>query len=273
MTEHLAEIAALVADPNPADFANTIVALERSGRLLSRVGRVFWNLTSADTNPQLQDIERAISPLLARHYQAIATDAGLFARIEAVERARPSLNLDAQQSRVLKLTIEDFVRGGARLDPGAKAKLGAIIERLATLGTSFSQNVLADERSFELDLDGEQDLDGLPEAVREATAQAAAERGKAGHLLTLSRSIVVPFLQFSSRRDLREKAYAAWIRRGENGGASDNRSIDNPTFLPWAVVSTWVPAPSGSGPTHGVTARPIADCAALAFPVTRTGSG
>ena len=224
MAEHAAEIAAIVADAAAADFHNTIKPLERAGALLSRVGRVFWNLSSADTNPGLQAIERDISPLLARHYQAINTDAGLFARVEAV--ARTAQNLDAEQQRVLDLTVEDFVRGGARLDAADKQALGTIMERLATLGTSFGQNVLADERDFELLLDGEHDLDGLPPTVRDAAAQAAAERGKPGHhLLTLSRSLIVPFLQYSSRRDLREKAYAAWIRRGENGGASDNRAI------------------------------------------------
>ena len=127
---------------------------------------------------------------------------------------------------MLDLTVEDFVRGGARLDAADKQALGTIMERLATLGTSFGHNVLADERDFELPLDGEHDLGGLPATVRDAAAQAAAERGKSGqHLLTLSRSLIVPFLQYSSRRDLREKAYAAWIRRGENGGSSDNRAI------------------------------------------------
>lgn len=226
MAEHSAEIAAIVADPEPPNFDNTVKPLERAGRLLSRTGRLFWNLSGAHTNPDLQAIERQVAPLLARHYQAIATDPGLFARIEAVDRARHALQLDEEQARVLDLTVEDFVRGGARLDAAGKARLGELIERLASLGTAFSQNVLADERDFELPLDGEHDLDGLPQTVRDAAAQAAAERGKPGrHLLTLSRSLIVPFLQFSSRRDLRDKAYAAWIRRGENGDAHDNRAI------------------------------------------------
>ncbi len=226
LAEHKADIAAIVADPRPADFDNTIKPFERAGALLSKVGRVFWNLSAAHTSPELQAIEREMAPLLARHYQSIATDTALFARVEAVARGAPLLGLDAEQQRVLALTVDDFVRGGARLDAADKARLGAIIERLATLGTTFGQNVLADERAFELPLDGEHDLDGLPQAVRDAAAQAAAERNKAGqHVLTLSRSLIVPFLQFSSRRDLREKAYAAWIKRGENGGPNDNRAI------------------------------------------------
>ncbi len=226
MAEHSAEIAAIVADPNPPSFDNTIKPLERAGALLSRVGRVYWNLNGAHTSPALQAIERTISPVLARHYQAINLDEGLFRRVEAVVRARDTLNLDAEQDRVLDLTALDFVRAGARLDPAAKARMSELMERLAVLGTSFSQNVLADERDYELPLDEDHDLDGLPDSVRDSAAQAAAERGKPGqHVVTLSRSLVVPFLQFSTRRDLREKAYRAWIRRGENGGQHDNRAI------------------------------------------------
>ena len=226
MADHAADIAAIVADPRPPDFDNTVRPLERAGRLLSRVNGVFWNLSGADSNPALQEIEREMSPRLARHYQAINMDEGLFRRVEAVDRARDTLELDAEQTRVLDLTVQDFVRAGARLDPAGKRRLGAIVERLAALGTAFSQNLLADERDYELPLDGEHDLDGLPAGVRDATAQAAAERGRPGqHVVTLSRSVIVPFLQYSTRRDLREKAYQAWIRRGENGGASDNRAI------------------------------------------------
>ncbi len=226
MAEHRAEIAAIVADPAPASFANTVMAFERAGKLLSRTGRVFWILSGAHTSPAMQEIERAVSPLLARHYQAIAVDAGLFARIEAVQAARAAEPLDAEQARVLDLTIEDFIRGGARLAAADKDRLGAIIERLAVLGTTFSQNVLADESGYELVLEGEDDLAGLPQGVRDAAAQAAAERGHpGGHAITLSRSLVVPFLQFSSRRDLRDKAYGAWISRGAGGGAHDNAAI------------------------------------------------
>lgn len=226
MTEHETDIAAIVADPASPTFTNTIEPLERAGVLLRRVGRVFWNLSAADTTPALQDIERAMSPLLARHYQAISADEGLFRRLQALDEARREFDLTAEQARVLELTLEGFVRGGARLDAAGKVRLAAIIERLAVLGTTFSQNVLADERDYELPLDGEDDLQGLPDAVRDAAAQAAAERGRpGGHAVTLSRSLVVPFLQFSTRRDLREKAYAAWISRGENGGAHDNQAI------------------------------------------------
>ncbi|WP_131119149.1 M3 family metallopeptidase [Lichenihabitans psoromatis] len=226
MAENAADIAAIVADPTAPSFDNTIKPLERAGLLLSRVNRVFWNLTGANTNPALQAIEREISPVLAKHYQAITMDQGLFARVEAVDRLRGTLDLDEEQARVLDLTIEGFVRGGAKLDANDRQKLTAIVERLAVLGTSFSQNVLADEKAYELVLEGEADLAGLPPALRDAAAQAATERGHpGGSVITLSRSLVVPFLQFSSRRDLREKAYAAWTKRGENADQHDNRAI------------------------------------------------
>ncbi|UDL96643.1 M3 family metallopeptidase [Lichenihabitans sp. PAMC28606] len=226
MAENAADIAAIVADPTAPSFDNTIKPLERAGLLLSRVNRVFWNLTGANTNPALQAIEREISPVLAKHYQAITMDQGLFARVEAVDRLRGTLDLDEEQARVLDLTIEGFVRGGAKLDANDRQKLTAIVERLAVLGTSFSQNVLADEKAYELVLEGEADLAGLPPALRDAAAQAATERGlTGGSVITLSRSLVVPFLQFSSRRDLREKAYSAWTKRGENADQHDNRAI------------------------------------------------
>lgn len=226
MAEHQADIDAIVASGEPASFDTVIAPLERKGALLRRVNAVFWNLAGSNTNDALQAIEREIAPQLARHYQAIAVNPELFRRVEAVWSDRDALELDDEQARVLDLTYEGFVRDGAKLDGAAKERLTAIIERLATLGTRFSQNILADEKSFVLPLDGDDDLAGLPTALVEAAAQAAAERGQAGkHVITLSRSLVVPFLQYSTRRDLREKAFAAWIRRGENGGDTDNRAI------------------------------------------------
>jgi peptidyl-dipeptidase Dcp len=224
MAAHGGDIEAIVADRRPADFDTVIAPLERMGALLRRVNGVFWNLASANTNDELQRIERDISPLLARHYQAISANADLFRRVETVWNARDELPLDEEQQRVLELTYKGFVRDGAQLPPEKKERLGTIVERLATLGTQFSQNVLADEKSYVLPLHAD-DLVGLPAAVVDATAQAAAERGLEGHAVTLARSIVVPFLQYASRRELREKVFAAWIKRGENGGATDNGAI------------------------------------------------
>ncbi len=226
MAEHRAEVDGIAADTSEPSFASVIEPLERAGELLSRVGRVFWNLSGAHTSPALQEIERAVAPALARHYQAVSLDPGLFARLTALDARRGLIDLTPEQARVLDLTLERFTRAGARLAPDAKARLAAITERLAVLGTRFGQNVLADESAFELVLEDEADLAGLPSALRDAAAQAAAERGRPGfHVITLSRSLVEPFLESSARRDLREKAHAAWTRRGENGGEHDNRAI------------------------------------------------
>jgi peptidyl-dipeptidase Dcp len=220
-----AEVAAIAADPAPPSFDNTIAALELSGRLLARVSDVFHVLASAHTNEALLKVERDIAPRRARHRDGILHNAALFARIDALYRARESLGLSAEQSRVLERYHLNFTRAGAALGAEAKARLAAINERLASLGTAFSQNVLADEQAYALSLEGEHDLAGLPDDVRAAARAAAQERGLDGHVITLSRSSVEPFLQYSARRDLREKAFRAWIARGDGGGATDNKAI------------------------------------------------
>ena len=226
MVEHLADVETIIADMREPSFESVIVPLERKGSLLRRVNAVFWNLAGADTSEALQAIEREISPVLARHYQDISVNPDLFRRVEAVWAARDELPLDEEQFRVLDLTYQGFVREGAKLTSSAKARLTTIIERLATLGTQFSQNVMTDEKGFELLLDPATDLDGLPPALVDAASQAAADRGKVGGIvMTLSRSLVVPFLQYSRRRDLRDAVFAAWISRGEHDGPTDNRPI------------------------------------------------
>lgn len=226
LDKHKAEVAAIVGDEAEPDFANTIEALERAGRALSRVGGVFYNLTGADTNEALQAIEREMSPISARHWSAIMMDEGLFARVDAVNAKRDTLGLGAEQARLLERTYKGFIRSGAKLAPEDKKRLAAINERLAALGTQFSQNVLKDESSYALFIEDEAGLAGLPEFLKAAMARAAADRGKPGqHAVTLSRSIIEPFLTFSTRRDLREEAFIAWSKRGENGGESDNRAI------------------------------------------------
>ncbi|MCL4767900.1 MAG: M3 family metallopeptidase [Hyphomicrobiaceae bacterium] len=223
--EHRAEIDRIAADAAAPTFGNTIAALENAGRTLERVSAVFWNLAGAHTDDALQAIEREMSPRLALHWNAITSNAALFARIDAVMQGDEAARLDPEQKRVLERTHLAFVRAGARLGPDEKKRLGDILERLATLGTQFSQNVLADERSYELPL-AETDVAGLPELVAAAARRTAEERGSAAtHVVTLSRSLIEPFLTFSPRRDLRERAFMAWTSRGENGGATDNRAI------------------------------------------------
>ncbi|WP_072396179.1 M3 family metallopeptidase [Hyphomicrobium sp. CS1GBMeth3] len=219
----IAEIASRTAKPT---FANTIIALEKSGTLLSKVADVFFNLASADTNEALQAVERDMAPKLAKHQSALLLNRRLFLRIADHYGRREELDLDAEALRLLERTYKSFVRAGAKLDAKARKRIAEINTELATLGTQFTQNVLADEQAWHLILDGERDLAGLPDTVRAAAAQAAIELGKPGrHAITLARSSVEPFLQFSSRRDLREEAFKAWIKRGELGGATDNRKI------------------------------------------------
>ena len=222
---HEREISKISAARTKATFTNTIAALEKAGTALGRVARVFHNLAGADTNAELQAIEREMSPRLARHTTAIALDAGLFKRVDDLFQRRGNLKLDAEQMRLLERFHKQFVRSGARLDARDKKHMGEINERLATLGTQFAQTVLADEQAFRLPLDGETDLAGLPEFARAAAARTAADLGLAGHVVTLARSRIEPFLQFSTRRDLRETAFKAWTKRGENGNANDNRAI------------------------------------------------
>jgi peptidyl-dipeptidase Dcp len=226
MTQHVAEIEAIAAAAQPPTFANTIAALERSGEALARVSHVFHALTGAHTDEALMAIEREMSPVLAAHHNRIYLHDGLYARIKAVFDRRGSLGLSPEETRVLERYDTVFRRAGAGLAPDAKSRIAAIGERLAALGTTFSQNVLADEQAYVLFLDGEEDLAGLGETARAAAGAAAAERGETGrHAITLARSSVEPFLRSSARRDLREKAYEAWAARGNSNGPTDNKAI------------------------------------------------
>jgi peptidyl-dipeptidase Dcp len=225
LADHEAEIAAIAADPAPPSFANTIAALELSGQTLERLGNVFHILAGAQTNDALLEIEREISPQMARHWNAINTNTALFRRIDTLKTTAGTLGLNAEQMRVLERYHTTFRRAGAALDEPAKQRLAEIIERLAALGTAFSQNVLADEQAFTLKLDGEAELAGLPDFMREALKSDAQARGLDGYAVTLSRSSVEPFLQFSGRRELREKIFRGFIKRGDNGGATDNKAI------------------------------------------------
>ena len=218
MRSHRVEIDAIANDTAPPAFDNTLAALDRCGRELRRIEQVFFNLTASETSPALQAVEREMSPRLAAHHSAIHLDARLFARIDALTQRRGELGLTPEQSRLAERVHLDFVRAGARLTGPARVRYGEIEERLAALTTQFSQNVLADEASFRLVLEDERDLSGLPADLRAAAREAAHERGLEGSwMITLSRSLIAPFLVFSDRRDLRELAWNAWVRRGESG--------------------------------------------------------
>ncbi len=225
LAEHEAEIAAIAAAADPPSFDNTIAALELSGRALTRIEHVFHLLTGANSNDALLEIEREMAPKIARHWNEIHTNAALFRRIDALMRQAATLALSAEQKRVLERYHINFRRAGAALDPAAKARLAEIIQRLAALGTAFSQNVLADEQAYTLQLRDDAELAGLPDFMREAMKSAAQERGLDGYAVTLLRSSVEPFLQFAQRRDLREKVFRSFVSRGDNGGLTDNKAI------------------------------------------------
>ncbi len=223
--DHSAEIAAITHDPSAPDFPNTITALERSGKLLSRVSAVFYDLVSAHSNPALLEIDKEVSLRMARHWNPIMMNAVLFGRIALLHDNRATLGLTGEQMRLLERTYTRFHRAGAGLDEAAKKRMAEINERLAHLGTAFSHHLLGDEQQWFLEL-GEADRDGLPDSFVAAAKAAAEERGMAGKaIVTLSRSSVEPFLKSSARRDLREKAYKAFTARGDNNNANDNNAI------------------------------------------------
>ena len=226
LAERRAEIAAIVGDPAAPSFDNTIAALERAGGRLRRLSGAFFHLAGAQSNEAIERVEREIAPILARERNAILLNDALFARVEALWRARDGLGLDAEAARTLERWRVAFKRAGAGLGADKKARVAAIGERLATLGALFGQNVLADEKVFALVLDHPDDLAGLPESFVAAASEAASARGHAGkHAVTLSRSSYEPFMQFSARRDLREKMFKAFVARGAGGGAHDNAAI------------------------------------------------
>jgi peptidyl-dipeptidase Dcp len=220
--DHAAEIAAITHDPAAPDFNNTITALERSGKLLSKVSAVFYDLVSAHSNPALLEIDKEVSLRMARHWNPIMMNAVLFGRVVALRDNRAKLGLSPEQARLLERTYIRFHRSGAGLDDAAKARMAEINERLAHLGTAFSHHLLGDEQDWFMEL-GEADRDGLPDSFVAAAKAAADERGMAGRaVMTLSRSFVEPFLKSSTRRDLREKVFKAFVARGDNGNANDN---------------------------------------------------
>ena len=169
-------------------------------------------------------MQRDFSPRISAHFSGISSNKALFQRIADLWDRRDTLDLTDEQARVLLLTHRSFVRSGAALHGAEDMRMQEIKARLASLGTAFTQNLLADERDWFMDL-SEDDLEGLPDFVIDAARAAGAEKGAAGPVVTLSRSLIVPFLQFSARRDLRETAYRAWAARGANGGKTDNREI------------------------------------------------
>ncbi|MDE2566175.1 MAG: M3 family metallopeptidase [Burkholderiales bacterium] len=225
MREHRRELAAIAGDPAPPDVDNTLAAFDRAGALLGRVAAVFYNLTASATSPELQAVQREMAAPLAAHHSAVYMDAALYARVAALHERRAGLGLDPEALRLLERVQLDFERAGAALAPAAQQRYAEVMQSLARLTTRFAQNVLHDESTWQLPLQGEADLAGLPEPLRASLRQAGAERGAAGPVVTLARSLVVPFLTASTRRDLREQVWRAWVGRGEQPGEHDNREV------------------------------------------------
>ena len=227
MAAQRAELDAIANHSERPTFANTMAALDQCGRLYNRIELLFSNLTYSETSPALQAVQRTMAPRLAAHENELYMHAGLFARVDGLYRQRQQLALAPQDLRLLERVHLDFVRAGAQLDGEARQRYGALVQELAAQCTMFSQNVLADENSFLLELKTESDLAGLPEFMREATRAAAAQRGlgENSHALTLSPSLTEPFLSFSARRDLRETVWRERSLRGAHEGATDNRPV------------------------------------------------
>ena len=224
LTRHRAEIDTIATASAPATFANTIEALEAAGQDLDKVLGTFFTVAEADSNAAREALQRDFSPRLAAHFAEISSNKALYRKVSEVWNARMGLDLNDEQARVLMLTHRGFIRSGAALEGADETRMKVIKGRLAELGTQFTQNLLADERDWFMAL-GEKDLAGLSPFVIDAAQAAGAEKGTGGPVVTLSRSLIVPFLQFSTRRDLREVAYKAWAARGANGGNTDNRAI------------------------------------------------
>ncbi len=224
MQAHTAQIDVIAGNPDAPTFANTVEALEAAGEEMDKVLSVFFTVAGADSNPAREALQREFSPKLAAHFSGISSNKALFQRLADLWTRKDALDLTDEQARVLMLTHRGFVRAGAALTGDDDTRMQEIKARLASLGTSFTQNLLADERDWSMDL-SEDDLEGLPDFVVDTARAAGQEKGAKGPVVTLSRSLIVPFLQFSTRRDLRETAYRAWTARGANGGETDNREI------------------------------------------------
>jgi len=228
MEEHLKEIDEIAKNEEAPTFANTIEAMERSGKLLNKVSYVFFNLVSANTNDAKQAIQKEISPLLSKHSDDIYLNADLFERVKTLYDNQKDMELTREQERLLEDYYKGFIRAGANLSDADKEKMRAINEELSVLSVQFGENVLKEDNNFELVIDNEEDLAGLPQNVRNAGAEAAKSKGYEGKwLFTLHKPSLIPFIQYSERRDLREKLYKGYINRGDNNNEFDNKEIVN----------------------------------------------
>ncbi len=236
MEENLEEIEAIVNNSENPTFANTLEELERSGKLLTKVSNVFYNLTGSNTNPELQELQRQLSPMMSAHYDKISLNEKLFERVNEVWKQREALNLTNEQLKLLEDTRKSFVRSGALLDAAQKTEISKINSKISELTTAFGQNLLAETNGFELILD-KNELGGLSDGIIAAAAETAEEKMnnaeteadkekyKDKYVFTPHRSSMYPFLTQSTNRDLRQELYKAYVQRGDNGNETDNKKI------------------------------------------------
>lgn len=225
--QHDAEILAIVDNKEAPTFENTILAFDKSGKLLTKVAKVFFNVNEAFTNETMQKIAQDVTPLLSKHQDDISMNAKLFERIKAVYSTRQTSGLDAQQIRVIEKYYRDFEREGANLPKEQQDELRKINEELAILSVKFGENQLAETNdNFSLVIDNKDDLAGLPEGVISAAADAAKAEGAEGKwVFKLNKPSMIPFLQYADKRELREKLYMGYVMRGNNNNANDNKKL------------------------------------------------
>jgi len=221
-----AEVEAIAQNPEPPTFENTVAALDGSGLMMAKVGGVFFTLSGAETNDRIQEIAREVAPLASNLRDDILMNPQLFERVKAIYEQRAELELDVEQQHLLDKAYRDFQRGGAELSDTDKERTRVINSELSTLGLKFSDNVLAETNKYQLFIDSEEDLAGLPPGVIEGAAIAAAEAGQEGKwLFTVHRPSVYPFLDYADNRELREQIFTAYIMRGDHGDDFDNKEI------------------------------------------------
>ena len=225
--QHDAEIAAIVSNTEEPTFENTILAMDNAGELLENVSAVFFNLNETDTDDKMQEVARQVTPLLTKHGDNISMNLDLFKKIKTVYEKRNESNLDSSQIRVVEKYYEDFERSGANLNTEDQSKLKKLNEEIANLELQYGENLLAEtNNNFELVIDKKEDLAGLPKGVIDAAAETAKEMGKEGKwLFNLGKPSLIPFLQYSEKRDLREKIYRGYFMRGDNNNKFDNKEI------------------------------------------------
>jgi peptidyl-dipeptidase Dcp len=225
MAQAKSEIKQIKEQQEAATFDNTIAALDYAGKLLSRISSIFFNLNAAETNPEMQEIAQEVSPLLSAFNNDLSLDPDLFARVLEVQKQKDSLGLDKESERLLDKTYKSFVRNGALLSSQEQEELRKIDSRLSSLQLSFGNHVLADTNAFEMLLTDKEALEGLPESAVNAAAELAKSKDKKGWLISLSYPSYVPFMKFSSRRDLREKLYKAFSSKGFQDNSNNNEAI------------------------------------------------